>query len=324
MRGMTPARFVLVTGGNGFLGRRLVGRLLEDGCTVALLQRSADLVDHRIELLCVEHLDPIEIARVLAGRRFDWFFHLATYGVRPDHRDIDTLFRINIEATSALVAIAGTWRPRAVVVAGSGSEYHFEGVSAPVSEDHRLEQYKLYGASKAAATLFATAMATAGRFPFAACRIFGVYGPGEAPHRLLPCLLKGLRQQQRVPLSVGLQQRDFLFVDDVIDALIATALALEAKPQQSIFNVATGRPIEVREFARAVARALKAPESLLGFGDLSMRSDESMIFSGDPARLCALTGWKPSVTLAEGIRRSLEIESAKNHRTYAELPRQSV
>jgi UDP-glucose 4-epimerase len=315
---MTPAHVVLVTGGNGFLGRRLVARLLADGCAVAMLQHSAAFVDRRTELLRVERLDPVEIARVLAGRRFDWFFHLASYGVQPNDRDIGTMFRINIEATSTLVAIAGTWRPRAVVIAGSGSEYQFEGVSAPVSENHPLEQHKLYGASKAAATLFAAAIATAEHFPFAACRIFGVYGPGEAPHRLLPCLLRGLRQEQRVPLSVGLQQRDFLFVDDVVDALIATAFALEAKPQQSIFNVATGRPIEVREFARAVARVLKVSESLLGFGDLSMRSDEPMIFSGDPARLRALTGWKPSVALAEGIRRSLEIESAEKHTAYAE------
>jgi UDP-glucose 4-epimerase len=321
MRGVTVTRSVLVTGGTGFLGRHLVGRLLQDGCAVALLQRSADPVDPRTELLRVERLDAAEIAHALAGRRFDWFFHLASYGVRPADRDIDTLFRVNIDATRTLVAIADISEARAVVIAGSGSEYKLEGVDEPVSEDHPLESCELYGASKAAGTLFAAALATAAGIPFAACRIFGVYGPGEPPHRLLPCLLKGLRQAQRVPLSAGLQQRDCLFVDDVIEALIATALALDAKPQQSILNVATGRPIEVREFAWTVARALEVPESLLGFGDLPMRSDESTMFSGNPARLRALTGWEPSVALTEGIRRSLVAEAANKPATYAELPR---
>jgi nucleoside-diphosphate-sugar epimerase len=154
---VTAGRSVLVTGGNGFLGRHLVRRLLQDGYAVTLLQRSADRVDPRTELLRLEKLEPDKIAHVLAARRFDWLFHLASYGVWPDERDLDSLFRINIEVTRSLVALAGAWQPRAVVVAGSGSEYQLEGIREPVSEDHPLEPYKLYGTSKAAATLFAAA-----------------------------------------------------------------------------------------------------------------------------------------------------------------------
>src|SRR3954453_12351880 len=209
---MTGARSVLVTGGNGFIGRHLVRRLLADGCKVTLLQRSPDAVDPGSELLRIDALCPKLITTTLAGRRFDWVMHLAAYGVRPEDRDLETMLRVNVEATRRLVELAAAWSPRAVVIAGSGSEYDLERAEQPVLEDHPLESFKLYGASKAAGTLCATAIARAQDIPLAVCRLFGAYGPGEPPHRLLPSLLSALRGSNRVPLTHGLQKRDFLFV----------------------------------------------------------------------------------------------------------------
>ena len=239
---------------------------------------------------------------------FDRVFHLAGYGVRPDHRDAETIFRVNVDVPRALVDIASSWSPGAVVMAGSGSEYKLDGVERPVTEDHPLEPYKLYGASKAAGTLCSAALAAARRIPFAACRIFGVYGPGEAPYRLVPSLIRGLGGSHRIPLSAGLQKRDFLFVDDVVEALVKVAVALETEPRQVILNVGTGQPISVREFVQTVAAMLHIPESRLGFGDIPMRPDEVMLFSGSPARLHALTGWQAMVDLNGGIRRCLDVQ----------------
>ncbi len=304
---MTRSCSILITGGNGFIGRHLVRRLLHDGCQVTLLQRSPDQIDARTELLRIQSLDPSEIAAVLAGRRFDLVFHLAGYGVSPDERNAEMMFRINVDVPRALVEIASRWPPQAVVMAGSGSEYQLEGIDRPVTEDHPLEPYKLYGASKAAGTLCSAALATARNIPFAACRIFGVYGPGEAPHQLLPSLMKGIHTDNRIPLSPGLQKRDFLYVEDVVDALVEVAGALENDPQQLILNVGTGQPISVREFTRIAAGTLGIAESRLGFGDIPMRPDEAMMFSGDPARLQAFAGWHATVDPHIGIRRCRDV-----------------
>jgi UDP-glucose 4-epimerase len=301
-------RSVLVTGGNGFIGRHLVRRLLRSGCEVTLLQRSPERIEPPAALLRLSRLDAKSISAALGGRHFDWVFILAGYGVHPNDRDAETMFQINVAAVRSIVDVACSLDPSAVVLAGSGSEYNFDGVERPVAEEHALEAYKAYGASKAAGTLCAASLAAARQLPFAACRIFGVYGPGEPPHRLLPSLLKGAQGNDRIPLSLGFQKRDFLFVDDVVDALINVAEFLQREPQQCILNVGTGEPISVRRFTQTAAAMLGIAEDRLGFGDIPMRPDEAMVFSGNPAKLHTFTGWKATVNLNDGIRRCLAVD----------------
>lgn len=300
------ARSVLVTGGNGFIGRHLVRRLVRDGCAVSVLQRSPDQIDLRTECLRLSRFDADGIAAVLGGRRFDWVFHLLSYGVNPHHRDPRAMFEINVAFTQALVDLISLRSPRAVVMAGSGAEYDLSGADRPIAEHHPLETRQLYGASKAAATLCAAALATARDIPFAACRLFGVYGPEEAAHRLSTSLLRGARSGDRIPLSPGAQQRDFIFVDDVVEAMVGLAAVLESDPRQVIVNVATGRPIAVRRFVETAAAIFGIAENQLGFGDIAVRPGEAKVFSGDPSRLHGLTGWTATVGLTDGLRRCLD------------------
>jgi nucleoside-diphosphate-sugar epimerase len=224
------------------------------------------------------------------------------------------MFRVNLDATRRLIEIASSWAPRAVVLVGTGAEYTADALNWPVVEDHPLEHFKLYGASKAAGTLASAAIARARNIPFVAARIFGVYGPGEAPHRLLPSLVNGLRSIGRVSLTGsigrvsltdGRQKRDFLFVEDVVNALIMLAESLERNPCQIIVNIATGEPISVRCFATTVAAAVGAPIERLAFGDIPMYPDEVMVFSGDPTLVRKFAGWQPRIDLKQGIQLSI-------------------
>jgi len=301
-------RTVLVTGTTGFIGRHLLRWLASEGNRVTSLQRSAELLPGVSETLRAPIFSASNVRSALAGRRFDWVFHLSAYGVRPEERDIEPMFRVNVDVTRELVEAASGWPAKAVVIASTGSEYRLERVDGPVTEDSPLETSKLYGASKAAATITALSIARSLRLPCAVARIFNVYGPGEAEYRLFPSLVRHLSRAQRAPLSKGDQLRDFLFVADVVEALGAIAQALEssASPAQLALNLSSGRPTPIRDFALAVARELKASPELLGFGDLPMRPDEVHCFSGDPSRLRAFAQWTPRYTVACGIREGLQ------------------
>lgn len=302
---MTRRSTALLTGATGFIGRHLARHLAAQNCAVVSLQRAPRNLAGVAETIVVPDLTPAAMAAALRGRRFDRVFHLAGYGVAPGDRDPESMFRINVELTRGVVAQAAGWGAKAVVIAGSGAEYDFSGVQQPVSEQHPLEAFRLYGASKAAGSLCALATARHLGVPLAVARLFGVFGPGEAPHRLLPSLLTGLRRRQRVPLSAGLQRRDQLYVGDAVAALLAVAQAIERTPQQLAVNVSSGAPLPVRAFVEQVAVALGASPALLGFGDLPTRPDDVACFAGDPRRLFQLTGWTPAHSLAGGIEASL-------------------
>jgi nucleoside-diphosphate-sugar epimerase len=294
----------LVTGGTGFVGRRLVARLKALGVTVTLLQRSREETEGA-ELIHAPDFSEATLTAVLAGRRFEAVFHLAAYGVTPTDRDPALLEAINVEAPQAMVRHAAGLGARAFVLLGSGSEYDFTDVSAPLDESGSLERAAPYGATKARGGVAALAAAEAADLPFALVRMFNVYGPGENPHRLMPSLTRDLMCDRPVKLSPATQLRDFLFIDDAVEAIVAVAQALAHARGRHVLNLASGEPVPVRTFCESVARQLDKPQLLLEFGALAMRPGETPFFSGDPARLRAFTGWRPRHGLGDGIALSL-------------------
>jgi nucleoside-diphosphate-sugar epimerase len=294
---------VLLTGGSGFIGGRLLPRLVQQGHEVILLGRANGVArgDHRH--IPVTTFAPQDIAKALASVRFDAVMHLAASGVKPYERDPIQIFTTNVAATQALVEAAALSGAKTFIHAGSSAEYSAEATSS-LGATRPLESSKLYGASKAAATLLVSSMGPALGLASMTLRLFHVYGPGEAAHRLLPSLVSRLTSGESVPLSPGLQERDFIHVDDVCSAMLL-ALSTSSSYPGSIVDICTGTPSTVRCFAETVADVLEADRGLLHFGDLPMRPDETMSMVGNPAPAERILGFHPQLTLDDGIRQAI-------------------
>jgi nucleoside-diphosphate-sugar epimerase len=299
-----PAANALVTGASGFIGAHLVARLLSEGCRVTVLARSSSALPagwrERVQVIACDDFSESNLRRLL-NTPFETVFHLAAYGVRPSHRDIDEMLRINVELPATLVRLCAEWRAR-IVMTGTFSEYRSPSTRDLLLEDSPLEQGKLYGSSKAAGGLTASAIAHSSGVGFRLLRLFKVYGAGEAPHRLLPALVSGLDKRERVAISSGTQVLDFLYIDDVVEAMWRADAHCREKGGIATWNVATGRAHSVREFAEHVAAAMNADASLLGFGAIAMRKDDEPWLVGSPELLRSALGWQPSIGLDEGVR----------------------
>jgi nucleoside-diphosphate-sugar epimerase len=298
---------VLVTGATGFIGRHVVDHLLEHGTQVAVVVRPGRRLSDawRGRLVAIECADWSEagLRRALAAQAFDTVFHLAAYGVAPTDRDVEQILRINFALAPALVRLCRE-RGARMVVTGTFSEYGPPRDETPLTEDSPLQSSKIYGASKAAGGLVASALAAQLGVGLRLLRLFKVYGAGEAPHRLLPSLVASLPRGRRVPLSAGTQVLDFVYVKDVVEACLRADadMAAQSRPSAATWNVCTGAGHSVRMFALKVAQVMGVPAELLGFGDIPMRPDDEPWLVGSGERMHAAVGWRPAFGLDAGVR----------------------
>jgi nucleoside-diphosphate-sugar epimerase len=303
---------MLVTGASGFVGRHLVRGLIEAGRPVVVLVRPGSRVpdEWQDRVTCIACADWSEggLRAALASQPFDIAFHLATYGVRPTDRDPGLIVRINVDLPAHFVRLCKE-RDAHLVMAGTFSEYARPAGQMRLTERSPLEANKIYGASKAAGGIAASALAQSLGVKLRLLRFFQVYGEGEAPHRLLPSLVAGLSRGERVPLSEGSQVRDFVYVEDAAEACIKAGddMASPSGAATATWNVCTGVGSSVRAFASLVAQAMGERMELLGFGDLPMRPDDEPFLVGDGEQMLCALGWRPKHDLAAGIRAAVAV-----------------
>jgi len=302
----------LVAGINGFIGAALARCLKAAGWRVVGLLRSGSSWDRLAEIAGLELIEvaaytPDELKRAVTPVAADVVINLAAAGVTPGVNDLMELIHGNAAlAANLLQAVAGR-QVRRFLHVGSCAEYAPGAIGLPMDESWPQEPASPYGVAKLTATHWARVQALRLDVPLTVVRLFGVYGPSEAPHRLLPAIVRGLASGQGVDLTPGLQQRDWLFVDDAADALAQAASADDLGPSGAVYNVCTEQAASVHDLGAAACALLNAPAHLLRWGALPYRPDEPMWVVGDATRFRERTGWQPRWTWPDGVRATLQL-----------------
>jgi nucleoside-diphosphate-sugar epimerase len=295
-----------VTGATGFIGRALVGRLAQLGIrTICAVRpespRAAALAEVQgIELMYVDTSSRQALSEAFRRAPIENVIHLAAPGVALDHRDPLQLIDGHAGLVARMLLSLGDSPLVRFVHIGSCSEYAPAPPSTFIPEEHSLASASVYGAAKASASLIGASLARSLGLPFVTLRLFGTYGIGEAPSRLLPYLIDRLGRGEMTELTDGMQVRDLTYIDDMVDAILIATEKKDLVLHRS-YNACSGVPVRIRDAVELTARVMKQPASLLGFGRLSQREDESSWIVGDPSRFLAATGWRPRLTLEEGI-----------------------
>ena len=291
---LTGARW-LVTGDTGFIGRRVVSILRSRGAVVKGLSRTAGIN------LCAESAWRDDVAAFAP----DYVVHLAAAGVTGQALPKE-MTAVNVSATlSLLQALAELPSPVRVIIAGTGAEYGPQ--LRLLREDDPLAPSSDYGRSKAEACRCAETFKD--RLSLAWLRLFNVYGPGESAHRLLPSLVQSAYAGTPVLLSGRESVRDFSYVDDVAEILIAFVLRLPSRPFWMVCNVGSGVASPVGAFV-AQASAVLARRGLVldvRFGERSSAAHESAHYAPDIGRMRQWLHPIPvPIPWADGIERTAD------------------
>ncbi len=303
------SRRVLITGGTGFVGSNLVRRLLKDGADVHLLVRPEScnwrLIDVFDDIsLHIALLDNIEdVRKLLRTVRPEEVYHLAVYGAYPLQLDFNIMLATNVSGTAHLLDACRGVDVRVFVNAGSSSEYgHKEHAS---SEDDCPQPNSKYAITKLAATHLCQLAATNAGFPIPTLRLYSVYGRNEDPSRLIPTLIKHARNRTLPPLVDPDVERDYVHVDDVVNAFCMVASMASNKSvfvdPARIFNVCTGRGVKMYELIARVRRLFEI-EDEPAWSSMPNRVWDCKTWVGNPKRINTEIGWSARIPLEDGLR----------------------
>ena len=301
---------VLLTGGTGFLGHHLVRALLGRKADVTLLiqphektwrlehvggnvnQVECRLTNRDETRFAVQKVQPgviIHLAGLMERRR-----DLSILGDLVDH---------HVSSTINLILAVDPQTTRLVINTGTSEEYGEQ--DDPFVETLPADPVSPYSATKASATAMATYLSKAIGIPVITMRPFITYGPAQLHDTLIPFLIKGVLQKKTVELTAGLQYRDFIFVDDLVACYLAGIEKAESLARPEIFNIGSGKKVQIREVIETIADLLHGQE-YLKVGARPMRAGEPASMIADIQKAREILGWQPAVSLSEGLKRTID------------------
>jgi UDP-glucuronate 4-epimerase len=302
---------ILITGGAGFIGSHLAERLLGEGKRLALVDNLDDYYDpawKRANLQEIQTCGPCDffpvdirdgekLRAVLESFQPKVVVHLAARpGVRASFLQPDACVSNNVGGTAQLLEASRQCGVPRFVFASSSSVYG-KANRAPFREDAATATpLSIYAATKIAGEALAYAYSQAYRLSVVCLRLFTVFGPRQRPDLAIRKFAGLILAGGEIPLyGDGSLQRDFTYVDDIVDGIV---LALEAPGSFDVFNLGNSYPVRVDYMVDTLAQALGRPTRRKF---LPAPAGEMTLTHADITKARQLLGYTPRVTFEEGI-----------------------
>ena len=314
---------VLITGGLGFIGSHVARRLVAAGAKVTIVDslipeyggnwRNVEDIRSRVEVHISDVRDPHAMERLVQGR--DFLFNLAGQTSHLDSMtDPQTDLAINAAAQLSILEACRRRNPKVRIVFASTRQVYGKPQRLPVDESHPLRPVDVNGINKLAGEWYHLLYNDVHGIRACALRLTNTYGPGmrtcDARQTFLGIWIRRLIEGRPITIfGDGKQLRDFNYVDDCVEALLLAAARPEA--QGRVFNLGSREVVSLNALAEMVsacgrdARVERIPfpaeRKAIDIGD----------YYGDYGLIESTLGWKPSVGLREGLKRTVDYYAAE-------------
>lgn len=294
---------ILITGAGGFMGRKLIAALLgEDDTEITALSRSV-LNIPGVHFYPCNVLNSEAVEKVFKENQFDCVVHLAAITAHNEivGNRMET-FETNLQGTINLLNSFNRHCHGGQFIYSSTGKVYGRTNEMPISENALVNPTNILGKTKRITEEVIEFYAQPEN-RYLILRIFNIYGEGQRSNFVLPTILAQLEQEC---LNLGSLKdfRDYLYVDDLIDAFKACIAAPANFSNVDHVNVGSGEPACVadilREIERQIGRELKVTVDQSKF-----RRDETPVEFCNHSKLTAQTGWTPKYSLADGVEKTL-------------------
>lgn len=297
----------LITGGAGFIGAALANHLVELGHGVRVLDDlsagDSRRLDPRVIFSRGDVRDIPKLWSLLRG--VDCVYHLAARVSVPESILYPVEYnQVNVGGTVALLTAIRDAGVRRVILASSGAAYGEQAVQ-PVPETAAMRPSSPYAVSKLAAEYYLQAIGALWNIETVILRIFNAYGPGQAlPPSHAPVIPRFLKQAvsggSLVIFGNGKQSRDFVYIEDVVRALVRAATARQVN--RAIVNIGSGVEVTVNQLVDEIEALLQVPVHRL-YNEEEAPGVSRLV--ADISLAAKLLEWTPQVSLREGLARML-------------------
>lgn len=306
---------ILVTGGAGFIGSHLVGRLLKEGYEVICLDNFNDyynpeikrnnikphLREKRFNLIEADIRDKDTLKKIFEKYKLRKVIHLAAQaGVRFSLKQPNLYVDVNVNGTLNFLELSKEYKIKNFIF-GSSSSVYGATKEIPFSEEGKLKPISPYGVSKRAGELLCSTYNHLYNLPVTILRFFTVYGPRQRPDMAIHKFTKLINEGKEICLyGTGETNRDYTYISDIVEGIISS---LNKDFNYEIFNLGNSNPTNLSHLISLIEKNLGKSAKVKYLPE--QPGDPSITFA-DISKSKRILNYEPKVKIEEGIKRFIE------------------
>ena len=301
---------LLVIGGTGFIGQHVVKKALELNFKVTVISKNKPKIKNKfadVLYISVDVTNEKKLNYKLKSYNFNYIINLGGYINHSSYSNQGRqIFNTHYEGIKNLFNIIDKSKLKRFLQVGTSDEYGNN--LAPQNEKQRDAPISIYSCAKVLSTYFLQTLYKTENFPAVILRPFLVYGPNQGEDRFIPQVIKGCITNKKFPVSKGDQLRDFLYIDDFVNAVFKALIKKNILGE--VINISSGLPVSIKDVVNKISYISKSGKPQ--FGKINYRKGENMMLYADIDKAKKLLNWKPKISLEQGLHKTIKVYKKLN------------
>jgi len=293
---------ILIVGATGFIGYHLAKKCLKLGWEVTSISSKVPKKKrflHKVKYLIVDISNKNILKKKLEKikKKYNFIVNLGGY---VDHSNTKKTYNSHYLGCKNIAETFKENNLTSFVQIGSSSEYGAK--NSPQKENSKCKPKSIYGKSKLLATSYLINLFKKKNFPVVILRLYQVYGPKQDFNRFIPIVINGCLNNKKFDCSEGKQYRDFLYIDDVVQAIIFSLKKKTALGE--IINIGSGHPKKIKVLIKKIKKLSRGGEPQ--YGKIKLRRDEILKIYPSISKASKILKWRPKIKFEIGLRKTID------------------